>query len=83
MNLIGRAVGFVDLVDHDDRDLSKFQGFVKDKPGLRHWAFKCIHEQQNTVGHIEYPFYLSTEIGVAGCINDVDLNPFVSYRNIL
>jgi hypothetical protein len=46
---------------------------VENEPGLRHRAFKGIDQQEHSIGHFEDAFDFTAEIGVAGCINDVDL----------
>ena len=53
--LIKRSVRFgvwlIDLIQHHDRSQSKGQRFRGDKFGLRHRAFGCIHQQNNTINH--------------------------------
>ena len=60
------------LVDDHDRLQSKLERFAQDKSRLRHRAFKRVDKQQATVGHAQYALDLSTEIGVAWSVEDVD-----------
>ena len=48
------------------------QGFLRHKPGLRHRALYCIHQQQHRIHHRQYPLHLAAKICVARGVNDVD-----------
>lgn len=49
---------------------------------MRHGTFKCIDKKNNAVYHFKNTFYLTTEIGMSWCVNDVDLNAFVMNSGI-
>ena len=70
---IGAGVGAVHLVDHHNDLVPQLQGFLQYKAGLGHGALKGVHQQQNPVYHLEHPLHLSTEVGVAGGVDDVNL----------
>jgi hypothetical protein len=66
----------IDLVDHQDGPQSKGQRLARDEAGLRHGAFEGVHQQQNRIDHLEYALHLAAEVGVAGCVHDVDARAF-------
>ena len=82
VHLVGAAVGFVHLVDHHDGSESQGQGFAQHKAGLRHGAFKGIHQQNDPVGHLEHPLYLAAKVRVTRRVDDVDLDVFVAHRHV-
>ena len=65
------AVNFI-----DDHNKGKFgvQGFTQDKTGLRERPFSGINQENGPIHHAERPFHFAAEIGVAGSIDDVDLD---------
>ena len=71
-DLLWTRVRPIDLVDHDDRGQSPFQGLAQDEPGLWQRPFRGVHEQQHAVDHGQRPFDLSAEIGVTRRVDDVD-----------
>ena len=54
--------------------------FLQHKARLRHRSFSRIHQEQNTIHHIHDAFDFSTEVRVAGCINDIDLDGLIGFR---
>ena len=72
----------VDLIDHQDRFQVKFQRFFQNEFRLRHGAFKSVDQQKDTVDHFQDPFHFTTEIRVAGRINDIKLDAFVDKRSV-
>ena len=71
-DLLWTRVRPIDLVDHDDRGQSPFQGLAQDEPGLWQRPFRGVHEQQHAVDHRQRPLDLSAEIGVTRRVDDVD-----------
>ena len=63
----------VDLVDDHDDLVPQLQRLLQHEAGLRHRAFGGVHQQQNAVHHLEDTLDLAGKIGVARCIDDVDL----------
>ena len=59
------------------------QRLLQDKPRLRHRAFKCIHQQEHPVGHVQHPLHLTAEICMPGGVDDVNLNSFITYGYVL
>ena len=47
-----------------------------DESSLRHGAIEGINQQQHAIDHAQDAFDLTTEVGVAGRIDDVDLVVF-------
>ena len=74
----GRASGAVDLVDHDHRLVAQLQGLAQDEAGLGHGALDGVHQQQHAVGHLEHALDLAAEVGVAGRVDEVDLDALPS-----
>ena len=50
---------------------------------LRHCSLEGINNKNNTVYHFKDTFYLATEIGVARCVDNIDLCIFISDSGIL
>jgi hypothetical protein len=73
----GITVGLVHFVDYHDGFQTELQGFLKDEPGLGHGTFKGVDEQQYAVGHVQDTLYFPAKVGVAGSVDDIDLDIFV------
>ena len=70
-------MGFVNLVDdHDDFEV-KFEGFFQNEAGLGHRAFFGVDNEEGAVGHTQGTLDLTGKIGVAGSVDDVDLDALV------
>ena len=70
----GRArVGAVDLVDDDDRAQAERERLAGDELGLRHRPFGGVDQQDHAVDHRQDALDLGAEIGVAGRVDDVDV----------
>ena len=76
-------VGAVDLIDHHDDAVTQLQGTGQDEAGLGHGALSGIHQQDNTVDHLQNALHLAAEVGVAGGIHDVDLGVAVLDGGVL
>ena len=69
-----RAAGPVDLVDDHDRAQTQRQRPLQHGARLRHRPFDGVDQQQAAIGHVEHALDLAAEIGVAGRVDDVDLD---------
>ena len=83
VDLLGAAVGLVNLVDHHDRLQSYLQCLLQHETRLRHGAFESVDQEQAAVGHVEHALNLAAEVGVARSVKDVDLYSFPVYRDVL
>ena len=83
LHLVRTAVRLVHLIDHHYRLLAKLESFVKHETGLGHATFERVHKKQHTVGHIQHPFNLTTEIAMAWSVYNVDFNAFICDGHIL
>ena len=79
----GPGIGPVDLVDHDDRPDVAGERLAKHELGLRHRPFEGVDQDQRPIGHLERSLDLAAEIGVAGRIDDVDLDVAVFDGDVL
>ena len=68
----GRAVGLIDLVDHQDHLEAGLDGFAQHETRLRQTAFEGVDQHERTVRHLEHALDLTAEVGVARRIDDVD-----------
>ena len=50
-------------------------------PGLRHWALGGVYKQKHTVDECQGSLHLTTEVGVSGCVDQIDLGPFPLHRS--
>jgi len=73
--LVRAGEGAIHLVDHDDDPQAERQRLAQDEAGLGHRAFDSVDEQQRAVDHVEDALDLAAEVGVAGRVDDVDLDP--------
>ena len=80
---IGAGTITVDLVDHHDGTQAQRQRLLGDKTGLRHRALDRVYQQQHAVHHAQHPFHLAAEVGVARCIDDVDMHAFIIHGAVL
>ena len=71
-NLVWARTVSVYLVYNNNRRFVQAKSLFKHKSCLRHAALKCINKQQNTVNHGKNSLNFSSEIGVAGGVNNVD-----------
>jgi hypothetical protein len=66
------GVGPVGLVDDEDDGQVRGERLAQHEAGLRQRSFGGVDEQQHAVDHREAAFHLAAEVGVAGCVDDVD-----------
>ena len=76
-DLIRTCFRTVDLVDTDDDMQIQFKSFFQHKFGLRHSSFKGIYQKNYAVNHLQYTFYLASEISVTRGVNDIDFDTFI------
>ena len=50
---------------------------------LRHRAVDRVDEEQDAVDHVHHAFDLTAEVGVTGCVDDVDLGAAVHDGGVL
>src|SRR6476661_8494932 len=62
----------VDLVNYDDWLESVFKRFTQNKTRLRLWPIVGVDNQKYAVHHFHDALDFAAEIGVAGCIDNVD-----------
>ena len=70
----------VDLVDDDDRFEMQVERFLQDELRAGQGSLGGIHEQEDAVHHRQGSLHLAAEIGVAGGVDDVDLDVTVVER---
>ncbi len=77
------GVGPVDLVDHEDHRQAGVKRLSEYEPGLRQRTLGGVDQQNHAVDHGQAPLDLSAEVGVAGGVDDVQLDVAVSHRSVL
>ncbi len=82
-NLGAARVRAIHLVDHDNDRQIQLQRLFEHEAGLRHGAFKGIDQQQHAVDHLQHALDLAGKVGVAGGVDDVDLNALVVDGSVL
>ncbi len=73
----------VDLVDHEDRLQAVLERLAQHEAGLGHHALDRAGEQQHRVDHAEHALDLAAEVGVAGGVDQVDVDALVVDRGVL
>ena len=82
-HLFGAGALAVDLVDADhDREVG-VDGVTQDEARLGHGALGGVDEKDRAVGHPEHALDLAAEVGVAGGVDDVDLDALVLDGDVL
>ena len=76
-------VGAVDLVDHEDDRQLGLERLAQHEPGLGQRPLGRVDEQQHAVDHRQPALDLAAEVGVARCVDDVDLHVAVLDRRVL
>jgi hypothetical protein len=74
-HLVGPGVGAVHLVEDHDRGKAHGQRLRQHVPGLGHGPIGGVDEEEHSVDHGQGPLHLATEVGVAGCVDQVELDP--------
>ena len=72
MGFVGITVWLIHLIDHNNRLFTQCQCLLQHETCLGHRSFKCIHQQQYTIGHVQNTLYFTTEIGVTRGVDDID-----------
>ena len=73
-DLLGPRVLAVDLVDHQHRRQPERQRLGEHEAGLGERPLGGVHQQQHAVHQPQRALHLAAEVGVAGGVNDVDLD---------
>ena len=73
-HLVGAGVPAIDLVDDDDRRQVEGERLLQHVAGLRQRPLGGVDEQQHAVDHRQRPLDLAAEVGVAGRVDQVDLD---------
>ena len=55
----------------------RFKGFRQHVARLGQRTFARVDQQQDAVGDFQGAFHFTTEVAVAGCVDDVDLDTVV------
>ena len=63
--------------------MAQFQCLGQYKTGLGHGAFSSVHQQNDTVYHLEHTLYLTAEISMSGGVDDIDLHAIVMSGSVL
>ncbi len=71
------------LVNHKDRRKIKLEGLFQNESCLGQRALRGIDEEQHAINHLERPFHLPAEIGMAWRIDNIDLDSLIYDRRIL
>ena len=81
---LGHArIGPVDLVDDEDDRQLRLESLAQNKAGLRQRTLGGVDEQQHTIDHRQAALDLAAEVGVAGRVDDVQLDVAVAQRRVL
>ena len=76
-DLVNPLVGPVNLVDHHNHPMSQLQSPAEHEAGLGHGALRRIHQQDDSVDHLEDALYLTAKVGVARRVHNVDFGIFI------
>ena len=83
MHFVRTAIRLVYFVNDDNGMQVQMQCLLQNESCLWHGSFKGINKKQHAVSHFQYSFHFTSEIGVAGGINDIYFNSFVFDSSIL
>ena len=74
---------FLCLIYTYDNLMVKLKRSLKHKACLGHGALCRVNEKKNAVYHLEYALYLTAEVGMSGCVDNVYLYVFIVNGSIL
>ena len=77
-DLPGARVGAVNLVDDDDGGKLGLQRLAKHVARLRQRPLTRVHEQQDSVHHLQCPLYFAAEVAVTGRVHNIDSDALIS-----
>ena len=77
------GVGTVHLVDHQHDRQAGLQRLAEHEPGLGEGSLGGVDQEEDAVHHGQAPLHLAAEVGVAGGVDDVDLDPAVEHGGVL
>ncbi len=77
-HFLGARVGAVNLVDDDNGRKLGLQRLAKHVARLRQRPLTRIHEQQDSVHHLQGPLYFAAEVAVPRCVHDIDSDALIS-----
>ena len=73
----------VDLVDDEDHRQPALERLAQHEARLRERALGRVDEQQDAVDHRQPALHFAAEVGVAGGVDDVELDAVVTDRGVL
>ena len=76
-DFFGVRILTINFVEDDDRLGTDLKSFPKNKLGLGLGAFGCINHEENSVNHAQDTFDLSTKVGMAWSVDDIDADIFI------
>ncbi len=82
-HLVDAGVGPVDLVDHQHHRQAGLERLAEHEAGLGEGSLRRVDQQEDAVDHGQAPLDLAAEVGVAGGVDDVDLDPAVDDGGVL
>ncbi len=82
-NFLGARVGAVNLVDDQNGRQLRFERFTQHVARLRQRAFTGVHQQHDTVHHLERALHFAAKVAVARRIHDVDLYVVIEDGGVL
>ena len=77
------GIGLVDLIHRHDHLVTQLQRLLQHKTSLRHRAFRCIHQQNNAIDHLQNTLHLTAKVSVAGGVNNIDLHILILDGGVL
>ena len=78
-NFCCSCVLLIHLVDEKNRTKTNFQGLLQYESCLWHWTLCTIDQKNDRINSFDNTFYLTGEIRMAWCIDNVDLVIFICY----
>ena len=83
IDIIHTLIRLINLVDDDDRLQLLLESLTQHVFRLRHRSLESIDQQQHAIDHVQDTLDLTTEIGMARGINDVDLDTIIHDGRVL
>ena len=80
---LGIGVGAVDLVHDDHNAQAALKSMGKHETRLRLGSLISVHDKEGAVGHVQHALDLAAEVGMAGGVDDVDLDVLVVNGDVL
>ena len=82
-DLVDALIGAVDLIDHHDDPVAQLQRLAQHEAGLGHGTLRRVHQQNDTIDHLQNALHFAAEVSMARGVHNVDFHILIPDRGVL